>query len=105
METRKGRSEAMQAFYVYIMASLSRVLYAGMTNNLERRVFEHKHNLVLGFTSRYGVNELVYFEACSSPRDAIAREKEIKGWRRSKKIALVESMNPTWVDLSADWFD
>lgn len=94
----------MRTFYVYIMASVSRVLYVGVTNNLERRVAEHKQGVGSTFTSCYGVADLVYAEACSDPRQAIEREKEIKGWRRSKKIALVESINPTWVDLNADWF-
>jgi putative endonuclease len=79
----------LRTFYVYIMASFSRVLYVGVTNDLERRVAEHKQGVASNFTSRYGVTELVYAETCSDPRQAIEREKEIKGWRRSKKIALV----------------
>jgi putative endonuclease len=94
----------VRTLYVYIMASFSRVLYVGDTNNLERRVAEHKRGAGSSFTSRYAVTDLVYTEACADPRRTIEREKEIKGWRRFKKIALVESVNPNWVDLSADWF-
>ena len=75
-----------------------------MTNNLERRVFEHKGKLVPGFTSRYRIDRLVYFEACGSVRTAIQREKQIKGRTRAKKIALIQSMNPGWADLSENWF-
>ena len=87
----------MRAYYVYIMASRSRVLYTGVTNNLARRVGEHK-NLVAGFTSRYRVTRLVYFEEFRYVLDAIAREKEIKGWVRARKIRLIEERNPTWED-------
>ena len=90
-------------FYVYIMASRSRTLYVGVTNDLERRVAEHKRGQLPGFTSRYRVSRLVYFEATENVESAIAREKEIKGWRREKKVALIESSNPTWEDLSAEW--
>lgn len=92
-------------YYVYIMASRSRAIYTGMTNDLERRVYEHKHKRIPGFTSRYNVTRLVYFEEYDRPDDAIHREKQIKGWLRDKKDALVEAMNPAWDDLSADWFD
>ena len=87
-------------YYVYIMASYSRVLYVGVTNDLCRRVYQHKHKLVEGFTSRYNVNQLLYYEATSDVKSAIAREKQIKGWRRDKKTALIESQNPKWIDLS-----
>ena len=93
----------MKQFYVYIMASERRTLYTGMTNDLERRVYEHKHKLAPGFTSRYNITRLVYFEDYGTAKDAIYREKQIKGWLRAKKIALVESMNPTWKDLSEEW--
>ena len=93
----------MKQYYVYILASKSRVLYIGVTNDLERRVFEHKHKLVRGFTSKYNVDCLVCHECYENIRDAIAREKQIKGWRREKKVALVESMNPQWRDLSVQW--
>ena len=84
----------MIQYYVYIMASPSGTLYVGMTNNLQRRVYEHKHGLIQGFTKKYNVSRLVYFEETGDVQSAIAREKEIKKWRRSKKIALIESLNP-----------
>lgn len=92
----------MRTYHVYIMASASRVLYVGVTGQLARRVWEHKHKRVPGFTARYRVTELVYFEAFSDIRAAIAREKQIKGWLRARKIALIEAFNPRWKDLSAD---
>lgn len=94
----------MKQYHVYIMASLSRTLYTGVSNDLRRRVHEHRTGLVPGFTSRYNVIRLVYAEAFTDVREAIAREKQIKGWVRSKKIALVESVNPEWEDLSEAWF-
>jgi len=93
----------MKSYHVYIMASRSRVLYVGVTNDLARRVNEHKKGLVTGFTSKYNLNRLVYFEVFGDIREAIAREKQIKGWLRAKKIALIESVNPKWNDLSEDW--
>ena len=87
------------------MASTSGVLYVGMTNNLERRVREHKQKLVDGFTKKYNCTKLVWFEEFREVRDAIACEKRIKDWRRNKKIALIESMNPLWKDLSEHWYD
>ncbi len=95
----------MKQFYVYIVASRSRVLYTGVTNNLERRLFEHKNKVVEGFTSRYNVDRLVYFEFTGDAKAAIAREKQIKGWLRAKKIALIESVNPKWRALSKDWLE
>ena len=94
-------------FYVYIMTNgpRSHVLYTGITGNLSRRVFEHKNKLCPGFTSRYNLTRLVYHEMFVHPAEAIAREKEIKSWRRSKKIALIESMNPHRHDLAAEWQD
>lgn len=89
-------------YYVYIMASYRRVLYTGVTNNLERRVYEHKHGLLPGFTSKYQVNRLVYFEETPDVYAALEREKQLKGWLRSKKIALIEAANPDWRDLSAE---
>ena len=91
--------------YIYILTnSLSTVLYIGVTNNLERRLYEHKHRLIQGFASRYNIDRLVYFEEGSDIRDAIAREKALKGWTRDRKVALVNTMNPEWRDLSANWF-
>ena len=89
----------VKRYFVYIMTNNSRTLYVGMTNNLARRVAEHREGLVPGFTRRYGVKQLAYFEDFQSAREAIEREKEIKGWRREKKIALIESFNPRWDDL------
>jgi putative endonuclease len=97
--------EAVKQYYVYILASRSRNLYIGVTNDLERRIYEHKRKLVLGFTSKYNIDRLVYFDATEDVQSAIAREKQIKGWLRSRKVSLIESMNPTWDDLSARWFD
>jgi putative endonuclease len=91
-------------YYVYIMTNKSKTLYTGVTNNLVRRVDEHKSKKFSGFTSRYNITKLVYFEAGDHINDAIAREKQIKGWLRTKKIALIESINPDWKDLSEDWF-
>jgi len=92
-------------FFVYIMTNSpkSAVLYVGITGDLRRRVWQHKNKRVPGFTSRYNWTRLVFFEEFVYPDAAIAREKEIKGWRRSKKIALVESTNPRWDDLAKDW--
>ena len=93
----------MHQYYVYIMSSPSRTLYTGMTNDLQRRVYEHKQKLIPGFTASYNINRLAYFEETSDVKSAIARAKQIKGWTRAKKIALIESTNPQWQDLSADW--
>ncbi len=89
-------------YYVYILASRSRNLYTGVTNSLQRRLLEHRQGLISGFTSRYRIFRLVHFEVFRDIRNAIAREKEIKAWRREKKIRLVEQENPTWEDLAAD---
>ena len=93
------------ASYVYIMASRSRTLYIGVTSKIERRVFEHKYKLLAGFTARYNITRLVYIEQAPTISDAIAREKQLKKWRREKKIALIEAQNPNWDDLSVGWFD
>jgi putative endonuclease len=94
-------------FHVYIMTNRQRshVLYTGITGNLTRRVWEHKNKIVRGFTSRYNLIRLVYHECFFYPDAAINREKEIKGWRRSKKITLIESLNPHWHDLAEHWSD
>ena len=78
-------------------------LLIGMTNNMERRLYEHKHHLADGFTSKYNINKLVYYETTTDVKTAIAREKQLKSWLRQRKNALVETMNPTWQDLSQDW--
>jgi putative endonuclease len=90
----------MKQYYIYIMANLSRTLYVGVTSDLEGRVFQHKKKLFPGFTAKYNIDQLVYFETTENVRAAIAREKQIKGWLRQKKIALIESVNPGWMDLS-----
>jgi putative endonuclease len=92
-------------FFVYIVTNnpLSAVLYVGITGNLTHRVWQHKNKLTPGFTSRYNLTCLVYYERFFYPDAAISREKEIKGWRRSKKIKLSDSMNPRWEDLAKDW--
>ena len=91
----------MKAFYVYMMTNQSRVvLHTGITNSLMRRVWQHQSGEIEGFTKTYKVNRLVYYECFNDPRDAIAGEKEIKGWVRKKKNALVETKNPRWTDLS-----
>lgn len=89
--------------YVYMLSNASRMLYTGVTNHLERRVWQHRRKLIKGFTARYNVIRLVYFESHGDVLPAIAREKEIKGWVRRKKVALVQSVNPQWRDLSAAW--
>jgi putative endonuclease len=86
-------------YYVYILASEKRVLYVGATNDLIRRVTQHKQRAIPGFTKKYNVKQLVYFEHTHDVSAAIAREKELKSWVRTKKIALIEAMNPGWVDL------
>ena len=91
-------------YYVYIVTNKHRTtLYIGMTNDLGRRIAEHKNGDIAGFTQRYQLNRLVWFEYFGDVNAAITREKELKGWRRSKKIALIEKQNPRWFDLSADW--
>jgi putative endonuclease len=95
----------MHNYYVYIMTNRSGTLYTGVTNDLTRRVSEHKHKLVPGFTARYNIDRLIYAEWYTDIRDAIAREKGIKDWRRAKKVALIEHENPNWDDLTAQWTD
>jgi len=94
----------MRSYYVYIMSSQRRVLYIGVTGNLEQRVFQHKTHALEGFTAKYNAALLVYFERYATIHAAIAREKEIKAWRREKKIDLVKLINPNWNDLSFGWF-
>ncbi len=94
----------MKNYYVYIMASTSRTLYTGVTNNMERRVLQHRRKLLGEFTARYNINRLVYYEVSGEILAPIAREKRIKSWSRKKKIALIESVNRDWKDLSAAWY-
>ena len=95
----------MKTYHVYILASRSKTLYTGMTNNLQRRVEQHREKLIPGFTRKYNISKLVYYEETNDVHVAINREKEIKGWLRVKKIALIESTNPGWNDLSLGWYD
>ena len=92
-------------YYVYILTNHTGTLYTGMTNNLIRRLDEHQRGVGSEFTAKYGIKRLVHFEVYQYVRDAILREKEIKGWRREKKVALIEQTNPEWKDLSAEWED
>jgi putative endonuclease len=94
----------MREYYVYMMTNATGMLYTGVTNDLERRVYEHKNKLVKGFTSKYNLNKLVFFESTDDITAAIAREKQIKGWLRKKKVALIDAMNPKWKDLSEEWY-
>ena len=91
-------------YYVYILANWDdSVLYIGVTNDLLRRLYEHRNHLADGFTSKYNVHKLVYFEYTGDVNSAISREKQLKGWQRDKKNALISKANPTWKDLSKDW--
>ena len=92
----------MKSYYVYILSNSSKTLYIGVTNNLERRMYEHKNKLLEGFTKKYNITKLVYFEVCNNINDAIRREKQLKNWHRAWKINLIEELNPNWNDLSND---
>ena len=92
-----------RTYYVYIMTNRSKTLYIGITNSLVRRVREHKQHINPGFTTRYKIDRLVYYEGFALAVDAIHREKVLKGWLRIRKIQLIVSKNPTWRDLSEDW--
>jgi putative endonuclease len=95
----------MKQFYIYILTNKSKTLYIGVTNNLERRMYEHKNKLVPGFTCKYNISRLVYFETTEDALGAFEREKQLKGWLRAKKISLIESINPQWNDLSSEWLE
>ena len=96
--------EERSMYYVYILSNWDdSVLYIGVTNDLTRRLYEHRSHLVDGFTARYNVHKLVYFEYTNDVQSAIEREKQLKGWRRDKKNALISKSNPTWDDLSKSW--
>ena len=90
-------------FYVYIMASRSLNLYTGITNDIYRRALEHKSGEIEGFTKKYNINRLVYYESFRYVGNAIAREKQIKAWTRTKRLALIKTINPTWLDLAEGW--
>jgi len=94
----------MKQYYVYIMASMSRTLYTGVTDDLLKRVSEHKNKLIEGFTRKYNITNLAYYEVTNDVKAAIQREKQVKGWMRKKKIALIETVNPEWKDLSDGWY-
>jgi putative endonuclease len=92
-----------KTYWVYIVSSLTGTLYIGMTNSIERRMWEHKSGEFEGFASKYKCDRLVYFESFDDVKNAINREKQLKGWSRRKKIALIESVNPRWQDLAEKW--
>ena len=98
-------ADSERHYYVYIMTNGKRTLYVGVTNNLLRRVYEHKRKLVGGFTKKYNLTYLAYYDETTDIMVAIEREKQIKGWKRSKKIELIESVNPRWQDLAMHWYD
>ena len=95
----------MRQYYVYIMTNGVRTPYIGVTNDLTRRAYEHRQKLADGFTNKYNITMLVHYEVTTDVQSAIAREKQLKGWRRSKKVDLIERVNPAWVDLSLGWYD
>ena len=99
-----GFSGDVKEYYAYIMSNHSRTLYIRVTNDIDRRVWEHKTGAVKGFTSRYRMNKLVHYETFQNVNDAIAREKQLKSWLRRKKVALLEERNPDWDDLNSGWF-
>jgi putative endonuclease len=94
-----------RVYYVYIMANSRRTIYIGVTNNLMRRVSEHKQKLIEGYSKRYNLTKLVCHEEFSAPQEAIAREKQLKGWLRKRKDELIEAQNPGWHDLALSWFE
>ena len=96
--------ELTNQYYVYLITNQTKTLYTGVTNDLLRRIYEHKLKSVPGFTAKYNITKLVYYETTTDIYSAIAREKQIKGWLRTKKINLIESSNPEWLDLAMDWY-
>ncbi len=97
--------QAQNQYHVYVMTNKSGTLYTGITNNIRKRVYEHKNKLIPGFTKKYNISRLIYFETFGDVYSAIAREKTIKGWLRKKKIELIRKTNPDWKDLAEDWYD
>ena len=95
----------MRTYYVYILSSNTGTLYIGATNSLERRMYEHKNKLIEGFTKKYSIDRLIYYEEFLDVNEAIWREKELKGWLRKKKLALVRTTNPKFIDLAEDWWN
>ncbi len=96
--------QVLKTYYVYLMASNSGTLYVGVTSSLKRRVYEHKTGAIAGFTSKYHVKKLVHVETFKTAEAAIRREKQIKSWRREKKVNLVDTENPAWDDLAVGWY-
>ncbi len=92
-------------YYVSILSNKSGNLYVGITNDLQRRMYEHKNKMITGFTSKYNINRLIFFQSFSNPDDAIIAEKRIKGWKRERKIELIKTLNPKMIDLSDDWLE
>jgi len=103
-ERYRANNMANRVFYVYILGSLSRRLYTGITPDLKKRVYQHRAREVEGHTKAYRINRLLYYETTSNVHAAISREKQIKAWRREKRAQLVEQSNPAWLDLAVDWF-
>ena len=97
----RSRPGTVKTYYVYILSNHGRTLYTGVIGDLYRRLSEHRHHVLDGFTKRYEVTQLVYFESMTEVLEAIAREKQIKGWSRAKKVPLIQSMNPDWQDLAS----
>lgn len=95
----------MKQYHVYIMSNLARTISTGVTSNLHQRVYQHQRKLIPGFTSKYNLTRLVYFEETTDVHAAIAMEKQVKTWTRAKRVALIESLNPAWSDLSMGWYD
>ncbi|MFZ6035305.1 MAG: GIY-YIG nuclease family protein [Patescibacteria group bacterium] len=100
---RSAWRDLMNAYYIYIISSYSGTLYIGVTNNLQRRLFEHKNGLIDGFSKQYKCKRLIYFEEYNKVDQAIAREKQLKNWNRNKKILLIKKLNPDLKDISDDW--
>jgi putative endonuclease len=98
-----ARVNSERSYYVYLLSSDSRVLYVGCTSDLVRRMYQHRHGLLPGLTREYRVRRLVHFEVTPNAAAAVAREREIKGWRRAKKIRLIEQANAGWLDIATDW--
>ena len=95
----------MNTYYLYIMVSKTGTLYVGFTSDIKERVYQHKNHLLPGFTDKYNVERLVYIETFGEAFAGIRREKQIKAWRREKKVRLIDSTNPKWDDLSAEWYE
>lgn len=104
LESIKIIEVVLKEYYIYILSNKSKVLYVGVTNNLNRRIYEHKNKLLDGFSKKYNLTKFVYFESTKDISEAIRREKQLKNWKREWKIELIEKDNPEWKDLSEDWF-